>query len=88
MPKLNSLIDSFLQATGSDGKKASLRYAAGLCGVSYETLRGWQDNHEPELKFILERKGHVAETYNFLEALSKQLTPEAVDLVVAGADTK
>ena len=85
MTKSNKLIDSHLLAIGSNGKKASLRYAAGLCGVSHETLRGWQDGHEPTLQFVLERMGHVAETYNFYRSLAAELTPAPVDLVVAEA---
>jgi hypothetical protein len=60
--------------------------AAGLLGVSHETLRGWQRGHVPDLAFLLEKKQQVVSAYKFLDLAIGSITPVTEDLVVAEAN--
>lgn len=83
---LSSIIEDHRLSLGA-GQNASLRYVAGLLGVSHETLRSWaEEGVNPSLQFLYERKNHVAKTHNFLARLIAVLTPESADLVVAEAN--
>lgn len=75
---LSSLVQNYVR-----GK--SLRLAAGLLGVSHETLRGWQQGHIPDLAFLLEKKQQVVAAYKFLDMAISSATPVTEDLVVAEA---
>lgn len=63
----------------------SLRYAAGLVGMSHEGLRGWLNGQVPDIAYIIERKNEVAAAYRFLDDAAALLTPSSADLVVAEA---
>ncbi|UYN89930.1 MAG: hypothetical protein KIT08_01515 [Anaerolineales bacterium] len=86
--KIREILTDYEKNIASDGKSKSLRFSAGLLGVSHTALDDWKaGRYVPKYEQLVACRERIATSYQTVTDLIAAITERnAADLVVGEAD--